>query len=60
MANNKLGFTVLNWKPSVIEQELLNGTYKDLLSEECEYVPEDMLEFQNLDDAIEDIKKGII
>ena len=60
MANNRQDINVINWKPSIVEQEILNGTYKDLLSEECEYVPEDMIEFQDLRDAIEDIKNGII
>ena len=56
-------FILEGWKPTTVEQALIDGTFKELLSESImdndEEIPNDFLEVQDLNTAMEEIKNEI-
>ena len=55
-------FLLEGWEPTPIEQALINGTFKPTLKEcqeVCEEIPEDFLEIQDFNNAMEEIKREI-
>ena len=56
-------FILEGWKPTTVEQALIDGTFKELLSESImdndEEIPNDFLEVQDFNTAMEEIKNEI-
>lgn len=52
-------FLLDGWEPTPVEQALMNGTFKPNLKEcqeACEEIPEDFLEIQDFNTAMQEIK----
>ena len=56
-------FILEGWIPSQVEQSLIDGTYNDLINESIEEslndIPNDFLQLQDFDAAMEEIKSEI-
>jgi len=49
-----------NWTPTPLEQSLIDGTFDDnIIVAELEDMPEDLLEVQDFEEAMEDLKREI-
>ena len=63
MKKNIGNFILKGWTPTPVEQALMDGTFDKLLNEsvntEYENIPNDFLEVQNFDTAMEEIKSEI-
>lgn len=45
------GFTILNWIPSIVEQEIMNGTFIVDLKEPLEEIPEDIMDMKIISES---------
>ena len=55
-------FILEGWTPTPVEQALIDGTFKELLNESIdnnEKIPNDFLEVQDFNTAMEEIKQEI-
>ena len=60
--NKEYNICLDGWKPTPLEQALMDDTFDDLINESqgsIENVPSDLLEFQDFEDAMEEIKADI-
>lgn len=47
------------YKPTPLEESLMNGTFKPCLDEEIEEIPEDILDVQDFHTAMDELRKEI-
>ena len=62
MKNSIDNFSLESWKPTPVEKALMDGTLKLSLNESmeaCEEIPQDFLEIQDFNAAMEEIKQEI-
>ena len=62
MKNRIDNFLLEGWIPTPVEQSLMDGTFKPSLNESmeaCEEIPQDFLEIQDFNTAMEEIKSEI-
>lgn len=56
-------FILEGWTPTQVEQDLMDGTFEQMLNESEEFddeeIPSDFLEVQDFDTAMEEIKAEI-
>jgi len=49
-----------NWTPTALEQSLIDRTFADnIIEAELEDMPEDLLEVQDFEEAMEDLRREI-
>ncbi len=52
------GFTILNWEPTIVEQELMNGTFKVDLNESLDNIPEDIMDMEIIGESAVNNKRN--